>query len=389
MSTNVFQPAAQISCHAWSPDRKRIAVCENTEFVYIYSNADKPYENWVKEHTLKGHDLLVTAIDWSAANGKIVTCSHDRNAFVWTLEGKEWMPSLSILRINRAALSVKWSPDGTKFAVASGAKVVPVCHYEKANDWWISKMIKKHKSTVLDVAWHPNSQLVATASCDFKCRVFSAYIPEVKGGNPSTRTMLGDVTTTAFGDLLAEFDSSNGWVESCAWSPSGQKLAFTGHDSSLSVVQFPESSGGSRPTCQTIKGNSLPNITVLFLSDNVLIGGGHDRNPHIYQSDSKGYWTLLGMADSKSGSSSPKAKASSGFSSARDKFKQMVTRGQESDSASAAMWTKHTNAITCMKPYGDGTWKSKTDSFTTSGMDGRIVVWSAKNISKSIPDLKL
>jgi hypothetical protein len=86
---------------------------------------------------------------------------------------------------------------------------------------------------------------------------------------------------------------------------------------------------------------------------------------------------------------SPKAKSSSGFSSARDKFKQMVTRGQESDSASEALWTKHTNAITCMKPYADGTWKSKTDAFTTSGMDGRIVVWSVKNISKAIPDIKL
>lgn len=46
-------------------------------------------------------------------------------------------------------------------------------------DWWVSKMIKKHKSTVLSVAWHPNSQLLATGGCDFKCRIFSAFIPEV------------------------------------------------------------------------------------------------------------------------------------------------------------------------------------------------------------------
>ena len=41
-----------------------------------------------------------------------------------------WKPSLTLLRIDRAALDVKWSPDGKKFAVASGAKSVPVCHYE-------------------------------------------------------------------------------------------------------------------------------------------------------------------------------------------------------------------------------------------------------------------
>jgi hypothetical protein len=73
-------------------------------------------------------------------------------------------------------------------------------------------------------------QLVATAGCDFKCRVFSAYIPEVKGGNASTRSMLGDLSQTAFGDLLAEFDASNGWVESVAWSPSGKYfLVATGY----------------------------------------------------------------------------------------------------------------------------------------------------------------
>ena len=69
------------------------------------------------------------------------------------------MPTLVILRINRAATSVKWSPDGRKFAVASGAKCVPVCHYEASNDWWISKMIKNHKSTVLCLDWCPNSKV--------------------------------------------------------------------------------------------------------------------------------------------------------------------------------------------------------------------------------------
>ena len=83
--------------------------------------------------------MRVSGIDWSPVTNKIVTCSHDRNAFVWTYddETNTWKPSLVILRINRAALTVKWSPDGKKFAVGSGAKCVPVCHYEEANDWWI------------------------------------------------------------------------------------------------------------------------------------------------------------------------------------------------------------------------------------------------------------
>lgn len=91
-------------------------------------------------HVLTEHDLLISAVDWSPVHNKIVTCSHDRNAFVWTWQSvaspsggqaeMKWSPSLTLLRIDRAALDVKWSPDGKKFAVASGAKCVPVCHYE-------------------------------------------------------------------------------------------------------------------------------------------------------------------------------------------------------------------------------------------------------------------
>jgi actin related protein 2/3 complex subunit 1A/1B len=99
---------------------------------------------WTLAHVLTEHDLLISAVDWSPVHNKIVTCSHDRNAFVWTYKAVpppkgaaptaqpevKWSPSLTVLRIDRAALDVKWSPDGKKFAVASGAKCVPVCHYE-------------------------------------------------------------------------------------------------------------------------------------------------------------------------------------------------------------------------------------------------------------------
>ena len=68
-----------------------------------------------------------------------------------------------------------------RFAVTSGAKCVPVCTYEAANDWWVSKMVrKKFKSTVLCCAFHPvNGQILATGSSDFKCRLFSTFASDV------------------------------------------------------------------------------------------------------------------------------------------------------------------------------------------------------------------
>lgn len=63
--------------------------------------------------------------------------------------------------------------------MATGAKCVSVCYFEEDHDWWVSKHIKSHKSTVLSVAWHPNGLLLATGASDFKARIFSAFIKGV------------------------------------------------------------------------------------------------------------------------------------------------------------------------------------------------------------------
>lgn len=39
-----------------------------------------------------------------------------------------WKPTLVLLRINRAATHVRWSPNEDKFAVASGARCVDLLY---------------------------------------------------------------------------------------------------------------------------------------------------------------------------------------------------------------------------------------------------------------------
>lgn len=79
-----------------------------------------------------------TGIDWAPESNRIVTCGTDRNAYVWTLKGSTWKPTLVILRINRAARCVRWAPNENKFAVGSGSRVISICYFEQENDWWVS-----------------------------------------------------------------------------------------------------------------------------------------------------------------------------------------------------------------------------------------------------------
>mmetsp|Transcript_14994 Transcript_14994/g.16971 ORF Transcript_14994/g.16971 Transcript_14994/m.16971 type:complete len:384 (+) Transcript_14994:266-1417(+) len=382
---SVFDLGSVISAHAWSPDRTRVAVSLNDEDVIIYKNADKDdVSKWEKEHILKGHSMVVCGIDWSPLTNKIVTCSHDVNAFVWTYEGRsqKWQPSLSILRINRAALQCRWSPDGTKFAVASGSKVVPVCYYESAQDWWISKMIKKHKSTVIDVAWHPNSQILATASSDFKCRIFSAYVATLE--ETPAETFFGNISRFSFGEPITEFDSSNGWVESVAWSPSGDLLAFAGHDSSVSLVSF----ASGQPVCMTIKSNSLPYTCLTFLADNVLVAAGYDYVPDIYQANGK-RWAYIGCADDRSSGEKKQVASNNMFASSKAMWSNKVKTGKTENDGGASIKTKHSNVITDICLYGDTNRLRSFDAFSTSGNDGKLILWKMPAIKKAVPSIQL
>jgi actin related protein 2/3 complex subunit 1A/1B len=341
-----------------------VAICPNSNEVLIYSKSAGV--DWKLEHTLEQHDSLVTGIDWAAQTNRIVTCSQDRNAYVWQFDDQNgvWKPDLVILRINRAATDVKWSPNGDKFAVASAAKVVSVCHFEEEYDWWVSKHIRKHMSTVTRVAWHPNNSLLATASTDYKARIFSAAIKGVD--KKPEATLWGPVKP--FGEPICEFDC-NGWVHGLAFSPSGNRLAFSGHDSS---VTFIDPAQGQAPLITTLRLSGLPVIDLLFLDENKMVGVGYDCAPLLFSSSGPGQWAFVKSLDDKA--SEPVPAAASGQADKFAMFKNMVDRGTtDSGTLSTVLDTKHQNTITSVISYKRS--GPKVTEFTTAGLDGNIVFW--------------
>eukprot|EP00002_Diphylleia_rotans_P021363 TRINITY_DN415_c0_g1_i2.p1 TRINITY_DN415_c0_g1~~TRINITY_DN415_c0_g1_i2.p1 ORF type:complete len:317 (-),score=62.43 TRINITY_DN415_c0_g1_i2:519-1469(-) len=285
---NLQHLAPCITCHAWNADKSQVALCPNSNELQIYARkADGSFDLL---HVLTAHDQVITSVDWAGAQNRIVSCSQDRNAYVWTPVGDGWKPTLVILRINRAATHVKWSPSGNKFAVASGSKLVSICYFEAEQDWWVSKHIKKHTSTVLAVDWHPSDLLLATGSSDFKCRIVYAG---VKGVDKRAETAFGE--KLSFGAVLAEFTAGTSWVHSVAWSPSGDRLVYVGHNSSINFVNDVK---GGDAAVQKIQLADLPYRVVAFVSENSVIAAGHDCNPNLF-TFSGGSWTQKGKIDTK------------------------------------------------------------------------------------------
>jgi len=380
-----------ITAHSFSADRQQIALCPNTNEVHVYSKRDG-FKAPV--HVLAEHDKIITGIDWAPNSGQIVTCSQDRNAYVWDFSSSTntWAPTLVLLRLNRSATAVKWSPNESKFAVASGARTIAVCQFDKEQNWWTARHIKKPiRSTVLSLDWHPNGVLLAAGSADNKARVFSAYLKEVD--QKPEATVWG--SKLPFNTVCGEFSSpSGGWVHAVAFSPSGDALAFASHDASVTVV-YPSGPEQAPQALYSVRLPSLPFLSLIFSSEDTLIGAGHDYEPIQLSGSVSTAWQITKSLDdpsSRSHVAAPvRASASGGpgrltGSAAFQTFRQADSRGISSSSSGVAVGasninkggernTAHQNTITRIKAY-EGENSSQVTKITTSGLDGRIVLWN-------------
>lgn len=364
-----------VTVHAWNADRTMCALCPNNNQVHIYKKPASPDQPWDKVATLKEHDALVTDIAWAPNTNRIVTTSQDRNAYVWTLTGKEWKPMLVILRITAAATSAEWSPSENKFAVGSGSRTVPICYYEEGNNFWVSKMLKGNQSTVLGVSWHPSAPMLATASSDFKCRIFSAWLKNLDGKGQNTP--FGK--DPKFGTVLFE-TPSYGWVLNVAFSPDGATLAFCSQDATVTFVDV-LGAAQQQPCMQALRLSELPCTKLLFLPDGSLVGGGHCYDPLLFCNTAQG-WALAGKVSAQGGGATKKQSA---VGATRDMWKNQTNKGE--NESKMTLDSVHHNMVCALQLYG-GSWGGSDAVFTSSGLDGKVVFWSQAELNEAMSSLR-
>ncbi|KAI5900549.1 actin-related protein 2/3 complex, subunit 1 [Schizophyllum commune H4-8] len=377
MAPEVYNIAqTPITAHAFNADRSQVAVSLNSNSAQILQRGGP--DGWTPIEQLSEHDKLITSIDWAPNSNRIVTASQDRNAYVWqeTPDPETgrlvWKPTLVLLRINRAATVVRWSPKEDKFAVGSGARAIAICSFDPENNWWVSKLLKKPiRSTVLSVDWHPNNVLLAAGSADMKARVFSAYIKEVD--EKPAPTVWG--SKLPFNTVCGEYASpAGGWVHGVSFSPSGDVLAFVSHDSSVSVV-YPATNA-----IFNVRISSLPFVTLAWTSENSVVAAGHDCHPVVFQGDESQGWAGAGTLDDMKSVGAAKAQTVGRLNSgAFNVFKSADSRGQAAAAGSQGLTklpTVHQNTITSVRLYDyNGT------QVSTTGVDGNLVIWDATNVT--------
>uniref|UniRef100_A0A8C5LXU5 Actin-related protein 2/3 complex subunit n=1 Tax=Leptobrachium leishanense TaxID=445787 RepID=A0A8C5LXU5_9ANUR len=354
-----------INCHAWNKNGTMIAFCPNSHDVHIYK---KDLAKWTKINEVKEHNGQVTGIDWAPESNHIVTCGTERNAYVWTLRNNVWKPTLVILRINRAARSVKWSPKENKFAVGSDSRLIFICYFEQENDWWVCKHIKKTiRSTVLSLDWHPNNVLLAAGSSDFKSRIFSSYIKEVEerpAPTPWGSKML-------FGELIFESNTSCGWVLSVSFSHREDRMAWASHDSCICIADATKNTRVTTCHVPLLASAALP------VAD---WAPGHDCYPMLFTYDeAQGSLRFGGKLDV------PK-QSSQRSMTAREKFQNLGKKANSDTTNNTSLDSLHKNSISQISVLSGG--KARCTKFCTTGMDGGMCNWEVKSLEASLKDLK-
>ena len=355
-----------ISCHCWNADGTKIAYSPCSKDIII---ARLEGDKFVQEAVLKQHDARVTGIDWAANNNKLVSCSEDRNAYVWSQNEKgEWEPVLVMLRIEFAATDVKWSPNEMKFACASGNKLVAICTFKEETNWWSSEHVKHFKSTVSKIAWSPDSLTIAATGTDRTVKIVNAFVKgqdDKESYSPFSKEKLSS-PKCKLGTFLFETQKDELWINAVAYTPDGQTVVYATQTGKLCFINAVE---GGEPKIQTLEVDSLPFCDILCLSNTRIVCVGHNFNPCLFEKQGD-EWKFVKEIDEK------KEKKQTSLS-AMDKFKTMSSKGTtEFKNAAEQIPTTHKNTVTCIRATKyDDQWNVL--EFATSSMDGSVCLWKA------------
>ena len=116
----------------------------------------------------------------------------------------------------------------------------------------------------------------------------------------------------------------------------------------------------------SITTQNLPYTSLIWNGEAEILAAGYDCEPFRFRGGEDG-WELVGSVEAKRGP------AAAVEDSARNMFRQMDLRGKAKDDTQ--LTTTHQNTISTLRVFSASA--AGVQQFTTSGVDGRVVIWNA------------
>jgi len=359
---------------------------EGTQMALAVGNTVKIYghdgKSWKLEDTLTKHYMHVSGVDWDHQNDRIVSVSHDRNAFVWNYDNKEaeWKPDLVVCRCLKSLLCVRWSPLGNKIAIGAADKSITVCYYDDSNNWWVTKKCKKPiTSSVTCLDWNDNNMHVISGTTSNQVLLFMCWVkeceqkpkPDREGGDSLKYkrpfTCIWETKTIGCVQDLKFVMRNKECTDAC----------FVACDNASCLYFFDTSS--SDKALWIFPTTHLPFKNIEVVNDHVLCAAGFNNEPILYD------FTIEGCKELKQIDEKKKvAKKKGGFADIQKRFQNIADKGmQDGEKPSGKKKnTKHANTISNIRiagprePGARGVGKSL--QISTCGCDGQVVTWDLK-----------
>jgi WD40 repeat protein len=327
---------------------------------------------------LKEHFNVVSSLDWHPKTNLLLSASVDRGIIVWQMgqDNTEWAPQLGVIKEPRANLDASWNKRGDKFAVASSSGQVYVGKFSSNNNFWVAHPVnaKKpiHKASVTCVRFDPqSSRVVCSGSLDGTVQITSSYYEDLDGS--STAGPFGSVAT--YGENLMTI-SSNGWINSIAFSPSAKMVAFVTQDCEINFVDVSDVAGGNKkPKSDKVLHTGNPHLSCIFIDEDKMIVSGFDKVPYCYKNNG-GTWKNEKTLDDGI-SKTRKAKISG--NSFLDKKVYFNSDFKLDNSVMLVETdTKHANYINCLKVFASN--GDKALIMSTSDVNGYLNFWDVQKL---------
>lgn len=155
--------ARTIRCCEWSPCGRMIASASFDGTVVVWESEDSSLRKWEQIAALEGHENEVKSVDWSCDGNWLATCGRDKKVWVWEkIIGGDFECIGMLDGHTQDVKFVKWHPNSNILFSASYDDTVKVWQ-EDSDDWYCSKTLMGHSSTVWNVC--PNSVGDKLVSC--------------------------------------------------------------------------------------------------------------------------------------------------------------------------------------------------------------------------------
>ena len=264
-----------ISHLCFNSDFSEMALVKKNHIIEIYKVPNiKDKSTHKLLYTLNMHSQYISGLDWHKKTNKLLSCSHDKTAFVWSYDKNKnnYVSDNVIASTKLGYLTCSWYNRGDKFVCGTSNRQLLIGYFNKENDWWSANNIKCHKSSVTCAKISPNNLFVISGSIDMKVYISSCYIKDIDEQYVSNenKNLIKD-----FGTVIYEFEM-NSWVNDVNWNENDIGYA-SGQNSIFAVLNFKNDKNYSFQLIHS------PIVYIYPKGINEMYVVDYDRNIYLYE----------------------------------------------------------------------------------------------------------